>query len=124
MILRGLAGLIIGIGYAVIVGAIMFLLFSLTSDSAGFMIPNYNDIGARVTLTMYVALFAAVCGVVVGLLVGLSGVGKVGGGIIGAVIGSVVFLYVMRDAWSGLTMPQSRDILTVLIFLCLVGLLV
>ena len=121
IIFRALAGLLLGIGYAVCIGAITFLLFSLTPDSAGWMIPNYNDIGAKVLLTIYVVLFAAACGVVVGLLVGLSGVGKAGGGIIGGVIGSGVFLYVMRDLWSALTMPTSlhRDLLTVLIFFLL-----
>jgi hypothetical protein len=121
IILRALVGLILGIGYAVCVGVIALLLFLLTPDSGGSMIPNYHDIGAKLLLTMYVTLFAVACGVVVGLLVGLSGVGKAGGGIIGGVIGSGVFLYVTRDLWSALTLPTPlhRDLLTFLILFLL-----
>jgi hypothetical protein len=122
MILRGLVGLIVGVGYGLIVGALTFLLFRLTSDPAhpGPMIPDNNAWGQIVTV--YAALIAGGCGALVGLVVSLSGASKVRGGMIGVAVGLLPFVYFLSDSWAGLTQlswPQSRELLTASVFFLL-----
>ena len=106
MIVKGLAGLLVGIGYGIFVGALIFLIIRFTSDP-GPMIPDNNGWGQMV-LT-YATFTAGVCGALVGLVVGLSGANKVRGGIIGSVIGLLVLLYLSRDSWTGGTKLSSTQ---------------
>ena len=101
MIIRALAGLVLGIGYGLLAGALTFLLFTLTADRPGPMIPDYYGWGRMVT--MYTALITGVCGAFLGLVVGLAGVSKVRGGMIGAALGLVVLLPFLLGSWPGLS---------------------
>lgn len=120
MTLRGLAGLLVGSGYGLVVGAITFLLFWVTSDSPGPMIPDNTGWGELVVT--YGTFIAGVFGAVVGLVVGLSGVSKVRAIIIGAAIGLVILLYFMREPLVGLTelpWPQWKEFLKIFVALLL-----
>jgi hypothetical protein len=62
MILRGLAGLILGIGYGLFVGVLIWLLIRLTANDPGPMIPDNNGWGQMVAL--YVTLLTVGCDIV------------------------------------------------------------
>jgi hypothetical protein len=99
MILRGLAGLIIGIGYGILMGALTFLMWRITHDPAypGPMIPDDN--GWRLIATISATATAGVCGALVGLLVSLTSARKGRGGVMGLAVGVVVLLVVFLHSW-------------------------
>ena len=109
MVLRGLTGLIIGLGYGVLVGALTFLLWCASHDSAlpGPLIPDNNEWGRIVTVIA--ALIAGGCGAVVGLIVGLSGVNRGRGGVIGLAIGMAVLLSLSANSWAEVTKLAWRE---------------
>jgi hypothetical protein len=87
MILKGLAGISIGIGYGVLVGAVIVLLGRLEPDVPypGALIPDVN--GMRRLLSFLAIAITGACGILVGLLVGISSVGKAKAAPIGFGIG-------------------------------------
>ena|SRR5215213_216401 len=120
VIIRGLAGLILGIGYGLLAAALTFLLVSLTVDQPGPMIPDNYGWGRMVT--MYIALVTGVLGALVGLVVGLSGVGKTRGGMIGGVLGLVIIIFFLLSSLpglSGLSWPMWKELLSICLFLFL-----
>ena len=123
-IVRGLAGLILGIGYGLLAGALIFLWVSLTSDGPGPMIPDNYGWGRMVA--MYTALMTGACGALVGLVVGLLGVGKARGGTIGGVAGLVIVISFLLSSLSGLSgfsrlsWPLWKEFLSVCLFFILV----
>ena len=76
MIIRGLAGILIGVAYGALVGAVMSQLTGIGLDRAhpGPLIPNAVEFARIVTVSA--GLFAGVCGAFIGLVVSLSGTGK------------------------------------------------
>ena len=120
IIVRGLAGLILGIGYGVVAGGLAFLLFAFTIDVPGPMIPdNYG--WARIA-TVATALIAGVCGALVGLVVGLSGVEKTRAGMIGGAFGLMILTTFLLSPWAdfaGLSWSVWKEFLGVCLFLLL-----
>ena len=121
MILRGLAGLILGIGYGLLVGAIIWLLIRLTAENPGPMIPDNNGWGEM--LMWYVTLLTGGCGALVGLGVGSSGGNKIAGGVIGVIVGLIPLVYFLSGSAVGLTklsVPEWLQLLTVLVLFLLI----
>src|SRR4051812_12002390 len=87
MILKGLVGLLIGIGYGVLAGAGIVLLGRLEHDIPypGPLIPDANGIRRLAADILIVVVW--VCGVLVGTAAGLTGTGKVKAGMIGFGVG-------------------------------------
>jgi hypothetical protein len=122
MILRGLAGLLVGIGYGLIFGALTFLVFRLTGNAAhpGPMIPD-NNAWLEIVIVA-VTVVGAGCGALVGLIVSLFGVSKVRGTVIGTTVGLIPFLYFLSESWvapTKLSWPDARDLLVVSVFFLL-----
>ena len=120
MILRGLAGLLVGSGYGLVVGTVTFFLVWLTSNRPGPMIPDNTGWGELV-LT-YATFSAGLCGAVVGLVVGLTGAGKVRATIIGGAIGLMIFSFFMLEPLRGLTelsWPMWKEFLKLFVTLLL-----
>ena len=91
MIIRGLAGVIIGIAYGVLVSALVFLLTrpDLVKPGSGLMI--MLDPAALAWLGVWLSgIIAGLCAVVVGLIVGIAGMGKSKAAMTGFVTGLVV----------------------------------
>lgn len=120
MLIRGLAGLVLGIGYGLLAGALTFLLFSLTVHSPGPMIPD--NYGWARAVIRYVTLITGVAGALVGLVVGLSGVNKTRGGMIGSAPGVVIiglFLLSSLPGSATLSGAQWKELLGAFLFLFL-----
>jgi hypothetical protein len=117
LVLRGLAGVLVGVAYGLLVCALAFLatLEDRHTPYPGPLIPNRNE-AAR--LATDVATFVGVaCGVVVGLAAGLSGVGKWRAAAVGFVLGLTVQSLVSYydDPWPALLKgywPAWRNLLT------------
>ena len=102
MIIRGLAGVLIGIAYGVLISALMFLLLrpDLVKPDSGLMI--MLDSAFMAWLGVWIAgITAGVCAAVVGLVVGLAGLGKGKAAIVGAVLGLLVFGFFSLNFGSG-----------------------
>jgi hypothetical protein len=119
MILRGLAGVLIGVGYGVLVGAVIVLLGRTEHDTAypGPLIPDVNQM-RRLLMHLAIAI-TGVCGVLVGLAVGLSSVGKAKGGAIGFGVGLGALA-----CFGGLENASRREWLILPVGLSLLGVVV
>ena len=115
IMLRGVAGLIIGIGYGLLLGGLLFLLFRIVSDPAhpGPMIPDENEWG-RLLVTMATAS-GVISGALVGLIVSLSGTGKTRGAAIGFIAGLGVLVYGFWGSWTRVDFSLSGLVLILLI---------
>lgn len=93
IIIRGLAGLIIGAGYGLVVGGLVFLLFRIVSDPSnpGPMIPDEQGWGRMIVTIATVS--GLIGGALVGLVVSVSGVRKSIGAIVGLLAGLGVLVY-------------------------------
>jgi len=92
MIIRGLAGVIIGIAYGALVSALVFLLTrpDLVKPGSGLMI--MLDPAALAWFGVWISgIIAGVCAVVVGLIVGIAGMGKSKAATTGFLTGLLVF---------------------------------
>jgi hypothetical protein len=100
IILRGVVGLIIGIGYGLLIGALVFLFCRIVSDPAhpGPMIPNENEWG-RLLVTM-ATVSASIGGALVGLIVSLSAASKMRGTAIGFIAGLGILVYWFWGSWT------------------------
>jgi len=107
MIIRGLAGALIGIAYGVLVSAVVFLLLrpDLVKPDSGLMI--MIDPVAMAWIGVAVSgIVTGLCAVVVGSIVGAAGLGKAKAAVMGFVLGLVVF--VLLDMSSGSRgLPQT-----------------
>jgi hypothetical protein len=115
VILKGLVGLLIGVGYGVLAGAAILLLGRLEPDTSypGPLIPDANEM--RGLLTFVLAAVVGLCGALSGLAVGLTGAGKAKAGVIGFGIGLVAL------SVGGLAAASWREWLTLPVGLSLVG---
>src|SRR6476660_6860376 len=84
--LRVLAGIVVGLGYGVLVGGIMLLI--LSGEPPGVLLLDYNKI-SRV-LTLLAMITTGSVGALVGSMVTLLRVRKIKAGMIGFCIGLVV----------------------------------
>jgi len=120
MIIRGLAGLILGLGYGLLAGALTYLVYFVTVDSPGPMIPD--NYGWAKLVAVYATVICGVCGALVGLVVGLSGVGKARAAMIGSALGLVVSLPFLFSSWNAgarLSGPLWKEFFSALLFLFL-----
>lgn len=118
-VLKGLAGVGIGLGYGLLAGALVFLSVQLTDP--GPMIPDNHGWGLLVMV--YVSFIAGVCGALVGLVVGLSGMNKQRGAMMGAAMGLMLCLPWFVQSCSGLSTlswPLHRDFFLAMFFFLLV----
>ena len=101
--LRVFLGVVVGLGYGVLVGGVMFL----TSDPAhpGALIPDYSEFFRFLTLIAMIITGSA--GALVGLMVTLLRVGKIKAGMIGFSIGLVVLAGVLFKIWMSANVPWS-----------------
>jgi hypothetical protein len=113
-VIKGIVGVAIGVGYGLLVGALIYVWWQLTNDPdhPGPMIPDNNGWGRMVTF--FATVITAACGALVGLIVGLSGAKKRLAGMIGAGVGLLLFLPFMADSCSAVakfSWPMWRDFL-------------
>jgi hypothetical protein len=93
--LRVLAGIVVGLGYGVLVGGIMLLI--LSGDPPGVLLLDDNKISKFLTLLAMITTGSA--GALVGLIVTLLRVGKIKAGMIGFGIGFLVLAVVLFKIW-------------------------
>ncbi len=137
-ILRAIVGVVIGIGYGYLVGAITLRLLLLTFDPRypGPMIPDKNG-WARFTALM-VTVVTSVCASLAGITIGLTGANAVRGAVIGGSFGAGFFLmftvlevtnswsWLMREpaqAWPMLLRNAKASFVILVVGLPLVGLI-
>ena len=115
MLLRGIFGVMIGVGYGVLLGALTFLYSHIGRDPAypGPMIPNENE-WAQIVTIMALILFGT-CGALTGLIVGISSVGKARAGTIGFGIGFLVLALLSVNSWSALARGSALEWFNLLI---------
>ena len=91
-LLRALVGLLIGIGYGWVIGAITLRLLRLTFDPRypGPMIPDKN--GWAMFTAFVVTVITAFCAALAGIAVGLARANALRGAVIGAGVGAGFFL--------------------------------
>ena len=107
MIIRGLAGVIIGIAYGVFVSALVFLLTrpDLVKPGSGQLI--MLDPVALAWLGVWLSgIIAGLCAVVVGLIVGIAGMGKSKAAMTGFVTGLLV-LGLMSLTMGSFILPKT-----------------
>lgn len=134
-ILRGLLGLLIGVSYGVLVGALTYVYWRLTNDPRypGPMIPDNNAWGRLITF--FATVLTGFCGALVGSVVGLTGFNKIYAAAFGAALGLVLFVLLSQDLWTdptaiptmGWPSVLARSGIVFLVFpvgLALIGLLV
>jgi hypothetical protein len=91
MILRGLAGVLIGLAYGLLVGFVVFLLTRIGLDrnsSSSLML--IDPVGLAWLATVIAALITGICGALVGLIVGLVGCDKRKAAKVGFISGLIV----------------------------------
>lgn len=118
MILKGLVGLLIGVGYGVLAGAAITFLGRFEHDTQypGPLIPDANEWRRLVAHILIVV--AGVCGVLVGTTAGLTGARKAQAGMIGFGVGLAAL------SAGGLAAASWREWLTLPIGLSLLGVMV
>jgi hypothetical protein len=119
ILLRGIAGLIIGIAYGGLMAALIFLAIRVQGDAPGPMIPDNYGWGQMVLYM--ITLIATSSGAMVGLVVSLSGLNKIGGAVMGLVVGLGVLIYLFWGTWTGLNFELwSILLIVVLLTICFV----
>ena len=118
MLLRGLVGLLMGVGYGVLAGLIISFLGRLEPDMPypGPLIPDANE-WRRLVAHILIAV-AGVCGVLVGVAAGLTGARKAKAGTIGFGVGLAAL------SVGGLSAASWREWLTLPLGLSLLGVMV
>lgn len=118
MLIRGLAGIIIGVAYGFLVGFVVFLLTSIGLEDK----PNAGLIllDARAMAwfgTMLSGITAGICAAFVGLIVGAAVVGRRKAAIFGFVTGLLPIVLVTLAMWS---LPTSgRDFIELLMMIAI-----
>ena len=118
MILKGIVGLLIGVGYGVLAGAVITFLGRFEHDTPypGPLIPDANE--WRRLIAFILIVVAGVCGVLVGAAAGLTGAGKVKAGVLGFGVGLTAL------SAGGLAAASWREWLTLPVGLTLLGVIV
>ena len=117
--LRVLLGIIVGLGYGVLVGGLIFLIDLITGDSDNTSLMIDPKAILRY-LIMAAMIITGSAGALVGLLVALFRAGKIQAAMIGFTIGLVIFVGVVLKAWPQLGIPADAYQLSFLILLFLV----
>jgi hypothetical protein len=101
MILRGLAGVSIGIAYGVLIYAVASHLTTIGLDPAhpGPLIPNEIEMARFVAVVA--GLISGISGGLIGLVVGLSGARRAKAAWIGFIVGLLVLALLSIDSLSG-----------------------
>lgn len=92
ILIRALIGVIVGVAYGLLVGAITWLQWRLTHDPRypGPLIPDNNEWGRLVTF--FTTVVVSFCGGLAGAVVGATQVNKRRGALLGGLIGLTFFL--------------------------------
>lgn len=100
MIMRGLAGVLIGIAYGILVSGVVFLLLrpDQVKPASGLMI-MIDPVAMAWIGVAASGIITGLCAVVIGLIVGMAGLGKAKAAILGFLMGMLVF--VLLDLSSG-----------------------
>lgn len=118
MLIRGLAGIIIGVAYGFLVGLVVSLLTSTGLEdrpNAGLILLDARAMAWFAT--MLSGITAAACAAFVGLIVGAAGVGMRKAAIFGFVTGLLPIVLVSLAMWS---FPTSvRDFIELLVMIAL-----
>lgn len=117
VILRGLVGLLVGVGYGVLAGVVITFLgrFEPDMQHPGPLIPDANE-WRRLVAHILIAV-AGACGVLVGVAAGLTSAGKVKAGALGFGVGLTAL------SAGGLAAASWPEWLTLPVGLSLVGVL-
>ena len=116
MILRGIAGVLIGALYGAFVTLVVFLLtrIGLKEESSTSLIMMSPE-GLAWLATVLAGVTAGITGMLLGLIVGLTGVKPRKGGIIGLVVGLVIVGVIVIN-FSDAMFPRSlKDALATLV---------
>ena len=105
--LRILVGILIGLGYGALVGAVIFLIYLLGSDSPVDLIPDSKAVFRFLILLAMIITGSA--GAFVGLMVTLIRLGKISAGILGFGVGLLVLTGVLFTIWPQLKI-DLRDV--------------
>ena len=118
VILKGLVGLLIGVGYGVLAGVVITFLGRFEHDAPypGPLIPDANEWRRLVAHILIVV--AGVCGVLVGTVAGLASAGKVKAVVVGFVVGLAAL------SIGGLAAASWREWLVLPVGLSLMGMVV
>lgn len=94
---RVLMGVVVGFGYGLLVGAVMFLLLLADRDHSGSLMIDFTELLRFLTLLAIIICGSA--GALVGLLVTLLRAPAISAGMIGLSIGLVVLVGVVIAIW-------------------------
>jgi hypothetical protein len=109
MLIRGLAGIIIGVAYGFLVGLVVFLLTRIglkeQTETAGMIM--FDPRAMAWFATLLAGIIAGVCAALSGLVVSLALMGKRKAAITGLIIGLLPVVFLSLSFWSN---PRSwRD---------------
>ena len=115
MVLRGLAGLLIGIAYGAVIWSVMSVVtgIGLDREHPGPLIPNAIDWARFVA--MMAGLVTGVCASLLGLGVGLFGVRKTRAAGIGFSFGLAILILLSIDSLSNVENASARVWMTLLL---------
>jgi hypothetical protein len=106
MIVRGILGVLVGLGYGVLVGAVIFLLDRIFGDPGLDLMLDRDKIARALILLAMTVTGGA--GALVGLVVGLSGIGKLRAALTGFCVGTLVLIVVLLKTWPQWTEPGNE----------------
>src|SRR5689334_1598815 len=119
MLLRGLAGIIIGVAYGFLVGLVVFLLTRIglkeQTETAGMIM--FDPRALAWLATLLAGTIAGVCAAVAGLIVSLALMGKRKAAITGLITGLLPIIFLFLAFW---TNPRSwRDWIDFLVMIAI-----
>ena len=107
MILRGLAGVLIGVVYGFLVSVVVFLLMRIDVDESRPSMIFGDPLALVWFATVMSGLIAGVCAVLVGLVVGMARLSRGKATMVGFLTGLLAFGLLSINPWSG-PLPTSR----------------
>jgi hypothetical protein len=106
MIIRGLAGILIGVAYGFLVSVVVFLLTRIDLDETHSSATFGDPVALAWFATVISGLIAGVCAALVGLVVGIAGLGRSKGALIGFLTGLLALGLLSINSWSA-PLPTS-----------------
>ncbi len=115
--LRVLIGILVGLAYGAFVGAVMFLIYYLSSDPPVDLIPDSKAVFRF--LILLAMIITGSSGALVGFIVTLLGLAKIKAGFVGFGVGLLLFVGVLFGIWPQLRIELTSITWPNLGFLCL-----
>jgi hypothetical protein len=109
MIIRGLAGVLIGVVYGFLVSVVVFLLTRIDLDETRPSMIFGDAVTLAWVMTVLSGLIAGVCAALVGLVVGMAGLGKGKAAMIGFLTGLLALGLMSINSWSAPLPTSLRD---------------